>query len=177
MFYEGNKLTNELKGAFTPGCSEKHLPTYIKNLDELKGKGVQIIAVIASNDAHVMAAWGKANGIKGDDILFLSDNKCKFSQSYGWTNDDRLARYAMIIEKGIVTYAAKDNPGEVIVSFPLISLFGHLPSSNSRPVRSHSIGGGISFSGTHWMIPRELATPTERVLLTVTLGRKIGFRC
>ncbi|KAL0636768.1 hypothetical protein Q9L58_004251 [Maublancomyces gigas] len=103
-------------GAFTPGCSEKHLPTYIKNLDVLKGKGVQIIAVIASNDAHVMAAWGKANGIKGDDILFLSDNKCKFSQSYGWANDDRLARYAMIIENGIVTYAAKDNPGEVIVS-------------------------------------------------------------
>lgn len=116
-----NTLTGELKGAFTPGCSEKHLPTYIRNLNELKGKGVQIIAVIASNDAHVMAAWGKANGIKGDDILFLSDNKCKFSQSYGWTNDDRLARYAMIIENGTVTYAAKDNPGEVIVSFPLIS--------------------------------------------------------
>jgi alkyl hydroperoxide reductase 1 len=56
-------------GAFTPGCSAKHLPGYIDNLPALKGKGVDIIAVIAYNDAFVMSAWGKANGIKGDDIV------------------------------------------------------------------------------------------------------------
>lgn len=77
--------------------------------------------MIASNDAHVMAAWGKANNIEGDDIIFLSDDKCKFSQSYGWTNNDRLARFAFVIDKGTVTYAAKDNPGEVVVSFLQIS--------------------------------------------------------
>lgn len=56
-------------GAFTPGCSVQHLPGYIKNLSKIKSKGVDIVAVIAFNDAWVMSAWGKANGIKGDDIV------------------------------------------------------------------------------------------------------------
>lgn len=111
------------KGAFTPGCSERHLPSYIRNLSALKEKGVDVIAVIAYNDAHVMAAWGKANNIKGDDILFLSDYGNKFSQSYGWTNNERLARYAFVIDKGTVIYAAKDNKGEVDVRFFLIPDF------------------------------------------------------
>lgn len=78
--------------------------------------------MIAYNDAHVMAAWGKANNVKGDDILFLSDTGNKFSESIGWTNGPRLARYALVIDKGIVTYAAKDNKGEVDVS-PISLLF------------------------------------------------------
>ncbi len=56
-------------GAFTPGCSARHLPGYIDNLSKIKSKGVDIVAVIAFNDAWVMSAWGKANGIKGDDIV------------------------------------------------------------------------------------------------------------
>jgi alkyl hydroperoxide reductase 1 len=56
-------------GAFTPGCSVKHLPGFIKHLSELKSKGVDIVACIAYNDAFVMSAWGKANGIKDDSIV------------------------------------------------------------------------------------------------------------
>jgi alkyl hydroperoxide reductase 1 len=58
-----------IKGAFTPGCQALHLPPYIQKIDELKSKGVDIVAVIASNDAWVMNAWGKVNKIKGDDIV------------------------------------------------------------------------------------------------------------
>jgi alkyl hydroperoxide reductase 1 len=58
-------------GAFTPGCSAKHLPGFIENLSELKSKGVDVIACIAFNDAFVMSAWGKANNIKNDDIVRL----------------------------------------------------------------------------------------------------------
>jgi peroxiredoxin len=71
-------------GAFTPGCSARHLPGYIENLSKLKSKGVDIVAVIAFNDAWVMSAWGKANNIKGDDIVrayaspnFLVFHKCR----------------------------------------------------------------------------------------------------
>jgi len=56
-------------GAFTPGCSAKHLPPYIEKRKELEGKGVDVIAVLAFNDAWVMSAWGKANGVKGDDLV------------------------------------------------------------------------------------------------------------
>jgi hypothetical protein len=56
-------------GAFTPCCSVKHLPPYIDHLKEIKDKGVDVVAVVAFNDAWVMSAWGKANGVKGDDIV------------------------------------------------------------------------------------------------------------
>jgi peroxiredoxin len=47
----------------------RHLPGYIENLDKFRGKGVDVVAVVAANDAFVMSAWGKANGMKGDDIV------------------------------------------------------------------------------------------------------------
>lgn len=56
-------------GAFTPGCSARHLPPYIENLEKIKASGVDVVAVIAYNDAFVMNAWSKANGIKNDDIV------------------------------------------------------------------------------------------------------------
>lgn len=61
-------------GAFTPGCSVKHLPGYIENLKDFKGKAVDVVAVLAFNDAWVMSAWGKANGIKGDDIVSADES-------------------------------------------------------------------------------------------------------
>ncbi|KIV91270.1 hypothetical protein PV10_05828 [Exophiala mesophila] len=103
-------------GAFTPGCSVRHLPGYIENLEKIKGKKVDIVAVLAYNDAFVMSAWSKANGIKNDDILFLSDPETKFSKSIGWTLGDRTARYALIIDNGKITYAEKEPGRDVTVS-------------------------------------------------------------
>ena len=59
-------------GAFTPGCQAYHLPPYISKINDLKAKGVELVAVIASNDAWVMSAWGKVNGIKGDTPIVSS---------------------------------------------------------------------------------------------------------
>lgn len=56
-------------GAFTPGCSVRHLPGYIEKLEEIKGKGVDVVAVLAFNDAWVMSAWSKANNVKNDEIV------------------------------------------------------------------------------------------------------------
>ncbi|OAL33331.1 hypothetical protein AYO20_07342 [Fonsecaea nubica] len=112
-------------GAFTPGCSVRHLPGYIDALQDLKGKKVDIVAVLAYNDAFVMSAWGKANGIK-DEIellliffacqLFLSDPETKFSKSIGWTLGERTARYAIIIDHGKVVYAEKEPGRDITVS-------------------------------------------------------------
>eukprot|EP00061_Rhincodon_typus_P013096 g39260.t1 len=46
-------------GAFTPACAKSHLPSYVENYEELKKKGIEIIACISVNDAFVMSAWGK----------------------------------------------------------------------------------------------------------------------
>ncbi|KAE9978997.1 hypothetical protein EG328_001126 [Venturia inaequalis] len=107
-------------GAFTPGCQAYHLPPYIQKLKELQAKGVDIVAVIASNDGFVMQAWGKVNKVTGDDILFLSDTKTFFSKNYGWDAGagDRNGRWAMVIDKdGTITYAeVEPSPGQVTVS-------------------------------------------------------------
>lgn len=55
-------------GAFTPTCSVNHVPGYIKNLPQLREKGVDIVAVVAFNDPYVMSAWGKANNVR-DEIV------------------------------------------------------------------------------------------------------------
>ncbi|UNI13682.1 peroxiredoxin type-2 [Purpureocillium takamizusanense] len=103
-------------GAFTGTCSEKHLPGYIKNVSRFREKGVDAIACIAYNDAYVMSAWGKANQVKNDDILFLSDTNTAFSTSLGWLKGERTARYAIIIDHGKVVYAEKEPAREVTVS-------------------------------------------------------------
>lgn len=107
-------------GAFTPGCSAQHLPPFIANESELASKGVDLIVVIASNDAWVMNAWGKANQIGPNSrIKLMSDTKTMFSNKYAWAAGmgDRNGRWAMVIDDGKVTYAGHDkNPGEVTVS-------------------------------------------------------------
>lgn len=95
-------------GAFTPTCQKSHLPSYIQNKEALKAKGVDQVVVIAFNDPFVMSAWGKANGIKDDFILFASDD-AGFSKSIGWTVGERTARYAIAIDHGKVVYAGRDD--------------------------------------------------------------------
>lgn len=103
-------------GAFTPSCSASHLPGYIEKLPELKKKGVDVVATIAYNDAWVMSAWGKANGVKDDSILFLTDDGAKFSTSIGWNAGERTARYAFVLDHGKVIYAEKEPGRDVSVS-------------------------------------------------------------
>merc|ERR1712000_305880 len=103
-------------GAFTPTCQVSHVPSYIKNADALKAKGIDQVVFIAFNDAWVMSAWGKANNIKDDFIIFASDTGAAFSKSIGWTAGERTARYALVIDHGKVVYAAKEAGGGVEVS-------------------------------------------------------------
>jgi len=120
--FKGKKVVLvSVPGAFTPGCQSYHIPPYLQNLDKLLGKGVDLVVVIASNDGWVMNAWGKINGVKGDDkIMFMSDSKSHFSHNHGWDAGmgDRNGRWAMVIEKdGKVSYAENEkNPREVTVS-------------------------------------------------------------
>ncbi|KAL1973699.1 hypothetical protein VTN31DRAFT_5259 [Thermomyces dupontii] len=103
-------------GAFTPTCSENHLPGYIANLSKFKEKGVDIVAVLAYNDPFVMSAWSKANKIKDDSILFLSDTDAAFSKRIGWADpaSGRTGRYAIVIDHGKITYAAIETERGVV---------------------------------------------------------------
>ncbi|HHX8436767.1 TPA: peroxiredoxin [Vibrio diabolicus] len=103
-------------GAFTPTCSEAHLPGYVVLADELKAKGVDLIACVSVNDAFVMQAWGEAQN--ASEILMLGDGDASFTKALGLEIDTggfggiRSQRYAMIIENGIVTKLNVEEPKE-----------------------------------------------------------------
>ncbi|KAI1815435.1 Redoxin [Poronia punctata] len=103
-------------GAFTPTCQNTHITGYLSKLQDLKAKGADLVICIAYNDPFVMSAWGKANGIKDDSLLFMSDNEAAFSNSIGWTMGPRTARYALVVDHGKVVYAEKEPGREVSVS-------------------------------------------------------------
>src|ERR1700761_9313518 len=75
---QGKVVLFAVPGAFTPGCSKIHLPGFVQQASELKGKGVDTIACVAVNDAWVMDAWGRSQGV-GDDILMLADGNAEFT--------------------------------------------------------------------------------------------------
>jgi len=113
----GKVVLFAVPGAFTPGCSNVHLPGFVERAGELKAKGVTTIACVAVNDPFVMDAWGKAHGV-GDDILLLADGNGEFTAAMGLELDGsgfglgkRSKRYAAIIEDGVVTSLDVDEKG------------------------------------------------------------------
>src|SRR5882757_269064 len=83
VLFAGKKVVMfSLPGAFTPTCSEKHLPGYVAKLPELKAKGVDIVACLSVNDAWVMKAWAEAHDALGK-IVMLADGSGAFSKALG----------------------------------------------------------------------------------------------
>ncbi len=108
-------------GAFTPTCSQRHLPGFVEQADALYAKGVELIACVAVNDAFVMQAWGAANGV-ADKVLMLADGGATFTRSLGLEMETgdfggvRSQRYAMIIDDGVVTRLLLEAPKAFEVS-------------------------------------------------------------
>ncbi|WP_275725187.1 peroxiredoxin [Vibrio furnissii] len=107
-------------GAFTPTCSEEHLPGYVVQADKLNAKGVDIIACVAVNDAFVMKSWGEAQN--ASELIMLADGDASFTKALGLEMDTagfggvRSQRYAMIIDNGVVTTLNVEAPKSFEVS-------------------------------------------------------------
>ena len=109
-------------GAFTPTCSDYHLPGFVELADEIRARGIDLIACVAVNDHFVMDAWGKARDV-GDKILMLGDGNGSFARAMGMEQDSsrfglgaRSRRYAALIEDGVVKAINLDQPGRFEVS-------------------------------------------------------------
>ncbi|WP_378943872.1 peroxiredoxin [Mesorhizobium sp. ANAO-SY3R2] len=110
-------------GAFTPTCSNNHLPGYLENHDAIIARGVDTIAVVSVNDVHVMGAWARFSGGEGK-VLFLADGSGDFARATGLDLDLSAAgmglrskRFSMIIEDGKVTQLnIEGSPGQAIDS-------------------------------------------------------------
>jgi glutaredoxin/glutathione-dependent peroxiredoxin len=121
--FKGKKVVLfAVPGAFTPTCSAKHLPGFVQNAAALKAKGVDTIACIAVNDAFVMGAWAKDQGIT-DQVVMLADGAAQFAKAIGLELDLngrgmgwRSQRYALVAQDGKVTHLGVEQPGGFEVS-------------------------------------------------------------
>ncbi len=120
---EGRVVLFAVPGAFTPVCSDHHLPGFVFRVPDLKSKGVDLIACLSVNDPFVMAAWGDVHAV-GNEILMIGDPEALFTAAMGMEVDasefglgDRSQRYAAIVEDGtIIRLAVEDHFAEHLVS-------------------------------------------------------------
>ena len=105
----GTVVLVAVPGAFTPTCSDHHLPGFVLRADDLRAKGVDTIACVAVNDVFVMGAWGQTQNTDGS-VVMLSDGNGDFTAEMGLEMDGsgfglgtRSQRYAAILEDGVVT--------------------------------------------------------------------------
>ncbi|MFT5312091.1 MAG: peroxiredoxin [Paraglaciecola sp.] len=107
-------------GAFTPTCSNAHLPGYIALADKLKDKAVDSIICLSVNDAFVMEAWGSSQN--AEHIMLLADGGAEFTQAIGLAKETntfgglRSLRYSMLVEDGVVKILNIEAPGKFEVS-------------------------------------------------------------
>lgn len=111
-------------GAFTPTCSQKHLPGFVEKAGELRAKGVDTIICVSVNDAFVMRAWKESLNI-GDQVLLLSDGNLQLTRALGVELDlsdkpvglgVRSRRFALLADDGVVTVLNLEEGGAFTVS-------------------------------------------------------------
>ena len=106
-------------GAFTPTCSEQHVPSFVRNAAAFADKGIDEIICVSVNDPFVMKAWGQATGADEAGIAMLGDPQSEFTKAIGLAFSappaglfDRSARYSMYVENGVVkALNQEDAPG------------------------------------------------------------------
>lgn len=122
LFAGKHVILFSLPGAFTPVCSKQHLPGYVARYDELRAKGVELIACLSVNDAHVMRAWAEVHGAL-DKIVMLADGNAALTRALGIEVDlsgphmgVRARRGVMTIKNGVVETVDLEAPGKFEVS-------------------------------------------------------------
>lgn len=120
LFADKKVVLFAVPGAFTPTCSNAHLPEFITLADKIKAKGVDAIYCVSVNDAFVMKAWGASQNAQ--EIAMLADGDASFTKALGLDMNTagfggvRSKRYAMIVENSVVTGLFVEQEKEFVVS-------------------------------------------------------------
>tara|TARA_Y100000994_G_scaffold189339_1_gene158219 strand:+ start:36 stop:515 length:480 start_codon:yes stop_codon:yes gene_type:complete len=107
LFSKKKVILVSVPGAFTPTCTNEHLPGYIDNFEKFKSKGVDEIFFVSVNDPFVMDAWIKS--YSNSKINYVADSNSELLNSSGLEMDlsviglgKRLSRFAMFIDNGLI---------------------------------------------------------------------------
>lgn len=121
LFSESKVVIFAVPGAFTPTCSEKHLPGFVEHFRHFRDKGIDV-ACVSVNDPFVMQAWGRSQNVP-DGLMMLADGNAEFTRALGLELDAssygmgvRAKRFALYAEDGVVRQLHVEAPGEYRVS-------------------------------------------------------------
>ena len=121
LFDDKKVVLFAVPGAFTPTCSERHLPSFVEHFDEFREKGIDV-ACVSVNDPFVMQAWGKSQDVP-EGLMMLADGNGDFTRALGLEMDasaygmgTRSRRFALYAEDGVVKQLHVEAPGEYRVS-------------------------------------------------------------
>lgn len=121
LFGTGRTVVFAVPGAFTPTCSERHLPGFVEKFDEFRARGVGV-ACMAVNDPFVMQAWMRSQSVP-DGLQMVADGNAELTRALGLDLDAsaygmgiRSKRFALLVEDGIVKQVHVEAPGEFRVS-------------------------------------------------------------
>mmetsp|Transcript_643 Transcript_643/g.1744 ORF Transcript_643/g.1744 Transcript_643/m.1744 type:complete len:226 (+) Transcript_643:279-956(+) len=111
-----------LVAAFTPTCTEQHLPGLMSVVDSLIEGGVDRIAVVTTNDRHVNSAWRQgleaqkaSTKAQFEKLVMLSDadgdcvKALGLAEDMGYGYGVRSKRFTLLVENGIVKSVAVDS--------------------------------------------------------------------
>ena len=131
--FDGRKFVLfAVPGAFTPTCSERHLPGFVEHFEQFRERGIEV-ACMAVNDPFVMQAWGESQHVP-DGLRMLADGNADFTRALGLEMDasgfgmgTRCKRFALYAEDGVVRELFVDAPGEFRVT-SAENVLAHLPA-------------------------------------------------
>ena len=120
--FDGRKIVLfAVPGAFTPTCSEKHLPGFVQHFEDFRSRGVDVFC-LSVNDPFVMQAWGQSQNVP-DGLAMLADGNGDLTRALGLELDasaygmgTRAKRFALYAEDGVVQHLHVEAPGEYRVS-------------------------------------------------------------
>ncbi|HLT29865.1 MAG TPA: peroxiredoxin [Myxococcaceae bacterium] len=109
-------------GAFTPTCSNQHLPGYVEQAEAFRAQGVDELWCIAANDGFVMASWGRSLDALGK-VRMLGDGSAELAKKLGLELDlttkgmgVRMQRFSAFVDDGVVKVLHVEAPGRFEVS-------------------------------------------------------------
>lgn len=106
LFENGIYILVGVPGAFTPVCTQQHLPSLIENADQIKQAGVRDIYCISDDHRWALDIWRKE--IEGSEkVIFLSDGNRDFLSRIKMQSDQhdlylsgKYGRFYFVINNG-----------------------------------------------------------------------------